>query len=167
MGLALINILFPLPSPLPLSLRLLKSSSLSSWFLCPSLTTWPTWGGSYPLDCCVRAAAHGVGLQFWHLHNHWGSSQVGNMVGAFLPLSLVRAVIFGLVILVPYLVICLCYIHIVCKLRNSRQHVAHCSAIFLCYLDGEILTWQHQHGSFLDTWYLSFFNNNAFSQTNV
>ena len=121
MGFALISILFPLPSPLSLSLWLSKSSSLSSWFLCPP-PTWPTWGGSGPLDTCVRATAHGVGLKFWHLHNHWGSPQVGNMVGAFLPLSLVRAVIFGLVILVPYLVICLCYIHIVCKLRNSRQH---------------------------------------------
>ena len=88
MGLALSNILFfPLPSPLSLSLWfskwLLQSSSLSSWFLCPSLT-WPTWGGSGPVDTCVRAAAHGVGLKFWHLHNHWRSSQVGNMVGAFI-----------------------------------------------------------------------------------
>ena len=164
MGLALSNILFPLPSPLSLSLWfskwLLQSSSLSSWFLCPSLT-WPTWGGSGPVDTCVRAAAHGVGLKFWHLHNHWRSSQVGNMVGAY-TLSLVRAVIFGLVILVPYLVICLCYIHIVCKLRNSRQDLAHCCAIFLCYLNGGNISTAL---FLLNTWYLSFSNNNAFSQT--
>ena len=83
MGLVLINIIFPLLSPLSLSLWLSKSSSLSSWFLCPSLT-WPTWGGSGPLDPCVRVAAYGLGLKFWHLHNHWRSSQVGNMVGAYI-----------------------------------------------------------------------------------
>ena len=100
----------------------------SCWHLCPSYCPW---GGTQ-----VLARAQSLG-EF-----------TGGKHGGCL--YIVRAVIFGLVILVPYLVICLCYIHIVCKLRNSRQDLVHCCAIFLCYLDGEILTWQHQQGSFLE-----------------
>ena len=112
----------------------------SCWHLCPSCCPW---GGTQVLALAQSLAEFTGG-------KHGGCRYI------------VRAVIFGLVILVPYLVICLCYIHIVCKLRNSRQDLAHCCAIFLCYLNGGNISTAL---FLLNTWYLSFSNNNAFSQT--